>query len=620
MSKLVKIKLDDKVVVSKLLKLSDNLYEIREFLKEKIKNNYTFLFEGTKVDEDDEKNIKLEDIITNKNEILLQAESNNLKNKLKKNTPTGKFLKNFKDLNIYLYPSIDKVSDKNKNEKCFLVLGETGSGKTTLLNSFINYIMKINYEDDFRYFLVDEKDIAIKGHSTTKDVKIYNIENHNGFPPIKIIDTPGFGDTDGIEIDNKITNKIADLLKTKIHSLTAVCFVVKSSDSKISPTQKYILAKVMELFGKDIAENLIAMITFCDGDEPPVLEALESKDCTFGQMKGLMKNPWYLEFNNSGIFNKKANKMFWELGMKSFEQFLSKIEKLEGKSLKQTRIVIDERKNIKENLERLNAGLELGISLMRNIKKQMFEIEKNKDIINANKNYRSIVKFKNWRKIPKKGINITFCDICNWNCHDPCFLDVGDSKKGCSSMENDFCTKCPRKCRYNVHTNQDYAVEYFEDEREEIIKESQIKFNDANCKKTFAEQILILKQNEYYRQKLECIKFQNEIKKSSDKLKKVAMEPNIYKSTEEYIDLCIKVEQNKNTDESLEKVNSLLELKKDYKKLRTIFEMNDSKNIDELNQMEKDISNYLKTIKADNFDDFIFKITPKDENKNCIIY
>lgn len=243
-------------------------------------------------------------------------------------------------------------------------------------------------------------------------------------------------------IDNLITKKIANLLKNRIHTLTAVCFVVKSSDSQISSTQKYILAKVLELFGKDIAENLIAMITFCDGEEPPVLEALTSNDCTFGQLKNLIKQPWYLEFNNSGIFSKKANKMFWELGMKSFEAFISKVNKLKGKSLIQTRKVIDERKSINDNLERLNTGLELGMSLMKNIKKQIHDIEINKDIINANKNYKSIIKFKNWRKIPKKGNNITFCNICRWNCHEPCFLDLDDSKKDCSSIENDFCTKC----------------------------------------------------------------------------------------------------------------------------------------------------------------------------------
>ena len=65
-------------------------------------------------------------------------------------------------------------------------------------------------------------------------------------------------------------------------------------------------------------------------------------------------------------------------------------------------------------------------------------------------------------------------------------------------MEKDFCTKCPLKCRFNDHSYSDYAIEYFEDEKVEIIEESQIKYNKANSKKTFAEQILVIKQNEYY--------------------------------------------------------------------------------------------------------------------------
>jgi hypothetical protein len=34
-------------------------------------------------------------------------------------------------------------------------------------------------------------------------VTIYNIPRKNGFPPLKVIDTPGFGDTRGIEFDKK---------------------------------------------------------------------------------------------------------------------------------------------------------------------------------------------------------------------------------------------------------------------------------------------------------------------------------------------------------------------------------------------------------------------------------
>ena len=37
--------------------------------------------------------------------------------------------------------------------------------------------------------------------SMTDSVNVYNIKPHDGLPPIKIIDTPGFGDTRGIAQD-----------------------------------------------------------------------------------------------------------------------------------------------------------------------------------------------------------------------------------------------------------------------------------------------------------------------------------------------------------------------------------------------------------------------------------
>lgn len=38
-----------------------------------------------------------------------------------------------------------------------MVVGQTGSGKTTLLNSFINYLLQVQIDDDFRYKIIFEE-------------------------------------------------------------------------------------------------------------------------------------------------------------------------------------------------------------------------------------------------------------------------------------------------------------------------------------------------------------------------------------------------------------------------------------------------------------------------------
>ncbi len=35
------------------------------------------------------------------------------------------------------------------------MLGKTGTGKPTLINSIINYVMGVDFEDNFRYKIID---------------------------------------------------------------------------------------------------------------------------------------------------------------------------------------------------------------------------------------------------------------------------------------------------------------------------------------------------------------------------------------------------------------------------------------------------------------------------------
>ena len=43
-----------------------------------------------------------------------------------------------------------------------IIVGKTGTGKTTLVDSFINFLLGIEFYDQFRYRLIDEEDILAK--------------------------------------------------------------------------------------------------------------------------------------------------------------------------------------------------------------------------------------------------------------------------------------------------------------------------------------------------------------------------------------------------------------------------------------------------------------------------
>ena len=91
-----------------------------------------------------------------------------------------------------------------------------------------------------------------------------------------------------------------------------------SSNLRLTANQNYIFISAMPLFGKDIAENLIPMLTFCYANVPQILDSLVDGDSIFIPILKTIKkyDPWYLKFNNSAIFTSfisQFNKLFWDM-------------------------------------------------------------------------------------------------------------------------------------------------------------------------------------------------------------------------------------------------------------------------------------------------------------------
>ena len=80
--------------------------------------------------------------------------------------------------------------------------------KTTLLNSFVNALLGVEMNDNFRFKIISENFNKSQAFSQTTEVKYYNIRSIGNYPLVKIIDTPGYGDTRGIERDKEITDQI----------------------------------------------------------------------------------------------------------------------------------------------------------------------------------------------------------------------------------------------------------------------------------------------------------------------------------------------------------------------------------------------------------------------------
>jgi len=306
---------EESIFVQKLSK-DENLIEIRKILGEKLSNDSKFLLtDGSEIDTKNEGNYQLSEIIKDDKVYIkirksLSEKSNHItETTKKKNEPIPGSIKIKKegDLDIYLYPRVEFNDEEKSKAIIFMVVGETGCGKTTLLNSLINYILGIQLEDNFRYKIFDdqyyENEYQPQWKNQVEEVVFYNIKGTNVLPPIQIIDTPGFGDIRGIQRDMNLKRKICDIIKNDLESLNSICFCVKSNNARLTARQKYFFNSILDLFGEDIKENFLAMITFCDAGIPQVVSALEDPNCVFSNIIPYITKPYFYKFNNSAIFS-----------------------------------------------------------------------------------------------------------------------------------------------------------------------------------------------------------------------------------------------------------------------------------------------------------------------------
>ena len=72
----------------------------------------------------------------------------------------------------------------------------------------------------------------------------------------------------GIKQDMIITGKIENSFKNNLNSLNAIYFVKQSNNTKLTANQKYIFSSILNLFGEDVKEIFITILTFFEGGVP----------------------------------------------------------------------------------------------------------------------------------------------------------------------------------------------------------------------------------------------------------------------------------------------------------------------------------------------------------------
>ncbi|XP_033991905.1 uncharacterized protein LOC117487401 [Trematomus bernacchii] len=283
--------------------------------------------------------------------------------------------------------------ESKRQNLTIMLVGATGSGKSTLINGLINYIVGVEWKDNFRFKLVDEDQSRSQAESQTSEVTVYNINHQEDFKipfSLTIVDTPGFGDT-SIKRDEEITEQLLNLFSAErgVSEIDAVCFVVPASSARLTPSQKYVFDSVLSIFGKDVEENLQVLVTFSDGQRPPVLEAIKASGVPCPKTEDGL--PVHFKFNNSALFAQNQSsaaadssgdeedggfaQMFWQMGAKSTERFFVALDKITTKSLSMTSEISREKKQLEKTIENLQKQIKVSLAKLEEITETTENIE-----------------------------------------------------------------------------------------------------------------------------------------------------------------------------------------------------------------------------------------------------
>ena len=439
-----------------------------------------------------------------------------------------------------------------KPTRVLMVVGATGAGKSTLINGMVNFMFGVKWENDFRFKLICDEVSKSQAHSQTQNITAYTLYWHKGSPVnynLIIIDTPGFGDTRGIERDQDITKLIREFFQMRgrdgLDELHAIGFVTQASLARLTPTQKYISNSILSVFGKDIKDNIFVMTTFADGAEPPVMGAVREAD---------IPHAGFFPFNNSALFvdPSKSNfsKMFWEMGYASLEDFFVKFEQAKGVSLQLTREVLDERHQLETIVLGIQPNINAGLAKIDELNQEEQVLKEKESEILRNEDFTYEITVTKQRKInAPKGTYVTNCAECHFTCHESCAYADDRDKWMCSAMDsggqsNARCTVCPGKCRWNNHFNNGYHFELYEEVEIRTKQELLEKYNQAKSAKANVEGMISTMENELKQLQLTVLYNIRQARSCLKRLDEIALKPNPLTEVE-YIDLLIKSEEQK---------------------------------------------------------------------------
>jgi GTP-binding protein EngB required for normal cell division len=547
-------------------KRNENLTNLRKIINSKNITNFTFIMDNESIQVENEENFLISDLLQNK-KLYIKS------NKQPKDIPIpGSILKYEKDgIKFYSYPQeelteIEKI-DSN-NTKNILFIGKSGDGKTTFINALINAILNIKGESDLRYKFVFEESKEGQDKSQTEKIKIYNIKIKDK-PILRLIDSPGFFDTEGKEEDN--IEQFRALFKNEISYLHCICFVMKFSSYRRNQYQIELCKKVSSLFAEEIKNNFIFILTHYTFTGSFDAKASLLKEEVFKDIV-LDNNVFKLDSECAFTGEKDLRNIMWAKTTEEMQKIINeKFYILKSVNTAQSAEVIQKRNE-------LNRSFNKGI---KDFKNKLIEIKNSLD--------KNSLTYRKKISMSVSSVNInTNCRICHKTCQARCECDPLLNIRYFCNIFNfwGFCRECD--CHFIRHEreNNQYLEEekimnfknknerenFMQQEVKEFEKNKALNFDDI--KNTIDKTILKDYQNDlkksfglYYGgieegsfdklikyKKIEAIRIVLKIHNAIEDINQLALNKTIDNNIEKFFNQIKKLDEFKNDGDIIEKI------------------------------------------------------------------
>ncbi|CAB4483553.1 unnamed protein product [Rhizophagus irregularis] len=436
-----------------------------------------------------------------------------------------------------------------------LLLGETGVGKSTFINAFVNYLRFDTLNEaksgnmevliSSKFTLTDEnydtqtikigkddpneqsENVGMSSTQGCNSYVFYAAENKR----IRLIDTPGIGDTRGLDQDKKNFENILKYISYYRH-INGICILLKPNNARLTVIFRFCIQELLSHLHRNAKDNIVFCFTNARGTFYRPGDTLPSLKKQLGDLK-----------ERSSVEIKVNHDTLYCFDNESF-RFLAAIKKgISFTDADEQNFAESWKKSVKESLRLMQYLLTrpphavkdtLSLNNSRNIvvllSKPLAEIgqliqaniklikEKQNEIKNSDKTIEELKENLYIRQIdlqPKKlGFPRTVCtsiscvvslqigqtNISKINyvthCHDQCYLNNvarnvinNPALRRCAAMNSDGnCEEC--KCKWDKHMHIDYENEIIDKDivDENVVLQISKKRSDQETKRAIVEE------------------------------------------------------------------------------------------------------------------------------------